>query len=551
MNAMERLVSRANFSGKVEPGRRYVLVDDVTTVGSTLADLASYIQENGGEVIGSVLLANATRSGNMFANAKTLKRLEVQYGNEIRELFKIEPNALTQEEAQYLIGFRNADELRGSAIKAQGSRLARIHARKISKGQSSVDQQRLRDIWQSMTLEQKRPYHEQWAQSFELYAMEGVSPTEEMQPVFERFKQWMLETYKSLKEFLKNNPLAGRLNNEVREVFDRLLASDADIAATAAARGNLKQSGNKASDGARQEAAHRALDYVASSVGGTMDYDQPNPYANGNNIGYGGRLVLGDATVQIRLRVDGDKLYLGNIATKNKDDLSKQLRGSGRGTEVVNAIRGYVDKHGMEMYVVDATRSGKKFWDKLPWLKEEKVTLDFDGEPYTPQISYRYVRPEEQTGATNDSLNQSNKQTTKATGTTPPSTATPAPTPAKPFNPNEDIPETRFRKAQRLSQDAFNRFTVIKEWLKKKGVTLSEKADVFQAEERYHSLVANQLEDFREHRRNPLIEKISKAGFTLDDVADFLEAQHAEEANRAIQDVRGDPTATAYGITRV
>lgn len=243
-----------------------------------------------------------------------------------------------------------------------------------------------KDDWETMSLDQKRPYHEQWAQSFELYAMEGVAPTEEMQPVFERFKQWMLETYKSLKEFLKNNPLAGKLNNDVRQVFDRLLASDADIAATAAVRGSLKQTG---------------------------------------------------------------------------------------------------------------------------------------------------------------------KQKTKAAGTTPPSEGKPAAASAakKPFNPNEDIPETRFRKAQRLSQDAFNRFTVINEWLKKKGVTLSEKADVFQAEERYHSLVANQLEDFREQQRNPLIEKISKAGFTLDDVADFLEAQHAEEANKAIQDVRSDPMATAYGIT--
>lgn len=243
-----------------------------------------------------------------------------------------------------------------------------------------------KDDWKTMSLEQKRPYHEQWAQSFELYAMEGVAPTEEMQPVFERFKQWMLETYKSLKEFLKNNPLAGRLNNDVRRVFDRLLASDADIAATAQARGSLNQSG------------------------------------------------------------------------KQTTPVAKAGKGSAQQT---------------------------------------------------------------------------------------PPTAT---VPKKPFNPNEDIPETRFRKAQRLSQDAFNRFTVLNEWLKKRGTVLSEKADVFQAEERYHSLVANQLEDFREQQRNPLIEKITKAGFTLSDIADFLEAQHAPEANKANQDLRSDPTATAFGI---
>ncbi len=109
--------------------------------------------------------------------------------------------------------------------------------------------------------------------------------------------------------------------------------------------------------------------------------------------------------------------------------------------------------------------------------------------------------------------------------------------------------ETRFRKFQRLTQDSFNRFTVIREWLNDRGINLSEKADVYAAEERYHAKVANQLEDFREKVRNPLIEKISKAGFTLSDVTDYLEAQHAPEANAAIQKLQKDPDATAYGIT--
>ena len=125
----------------------------------------------------------------------------------------------------------------------------------------------------------------------------------------------------------------------------------------------------------------------------------------------------------------------------------------------------------------------------------------------------------------------------------------PPPANAEPFDPNTDIPETLPRKAQRLAQDAFNRFTVIQNWLKEKGVTLSEKADVYQAEERYHSLVANQLEDFREQKRNPLIEKIANAGFTMADVSDFLEAQHAAEANAAIQKISNNDTDTAYGIT--
>jgi len=120
--------------------------------------------------------------------------------------------------------------------------------------------------------------------------------------------------------------------------------------------------------------------------------------------------------------------------------------------------------------------------------------------------------------------------------------------PAK-FDPNKDIPETKARAVQRAVQDKFNRFTVIKEWLEKeKGIKLSEKADVFRAEERFHSKVANQLEDFRNDVRNPLIEKMAKAGFTKDQVEEYLLNQHAQEANAQNRKLTGADT-TAFGIT--
>jgi hypothetical protein len=94
----------------------------------------------------------------------------------------------------------------------------------------------LEDAWRTMTLEQKRPFHEQWAQSFERYIMEGKAPTVEMQPVFARFRAWMISVYKSIKEFLKQNPLAGKLNDDVRAIFDRLLATEEKIAEMERAR---------------------------------------------------------------------------------------------------------------------------------------------------------------------------------------------------------------------------------------------------------------------------------------------------------------------------
>lgn len=121
---------------------------------------------------------------------------------------------------------------------------------------------------------------------------------------------------------------------------------------------------------------------------------------------------------------------------------------------------------------------------------------------------------------------------------------------SQPVQPSNTLPEeTKAEAAQRKVQDKFNRFTAVKDWLKSHGLTLSPLADVYRAEERYHGRVATRIEDFREKTINPIIQKVQAAGFTMVDVADFLEAQHTAEANAHIQKITGDATATAAGIT--
>lgn len=109
--------------------------------------------------------------------------------------------------------------------------------------------------------------------------------------------------------------------------------------------------------------------------------------------------------------------------------------------------------------------------------------------------------------------------------------------------------ETRLQKAQRKIQDKLNRFTVIKEWLAENGVKLSEAADVYKAEERMHSKFANKAEDFREKRVAPLIQKIQKAGFSMETVAEFLHAQHAEERNKQIAKINPEKPDGGSGMT--
>lgn len=120
----------------------------------------------------------------------------------------------------------------------------------------------------------------------------------------------------------------------------------------------------------------------------------------------------------------------------------------------------------------------------------------------------------------------------------------------KPASPQPELPgETPFRFVQRRVQDKLNRFTVIKDWLAEQGVKLSELADVYKAEERMHSRFANKAEGFREKRVKPLVEKIQAAGFSMDDVAQFLHAQHAQERNAQVAKVNQDRPDGGSGMT--
>jgi hypothetical protein len=133
-DAMERLALRPEFDGEVQHGKRYILVDDVTSLGGTLAELANYIQSKGGVVQGVFVLVNAGRSKSFSPDKRTLKILEARYGHELIEIFGIAVNALTANEARYLVGFRTADDIRNRLAKAKQE----IDLRLRSKGIPSV-----------------------------------------------------------------------------------------------------------------------------------------------------------------------------------------------------------------------------------------------------------------------------------------------------------------------------------------------------------------------------------------------------------------------------
>lgn len=95
------------------------------------------------------------------------------------------------------------------------------------------------DQWNQLTFEEKRQHHERTAESFEAYLYSGKAPSIELSTYFQKFREYLLQVYKSLKQFLAGHPEAGKLNDEVRGVFDRMLATDEQIQLAEQARSML------------------------------------------------------------------------------------------------------------------------------------------------------------------------------------------------------------------------------------------------------------------------------------------------------------------------
>ena len=81
------------------------------------------------------------------------------------------------------------------------------------------------DEWRSLSIDEQRAAHEQFARGFEQYLREGEAPSTALEKVFKTFKDWLTKIYKSSEE------LQVEISPEVRAVYDRVLATDEQIRA--------------------------------------------------------------------------------------------------------------------------------------------------------------------------------------------------------------------------------------------------------------------------------------------------------------------------------
>ena len=125
--ADHRLVFNPTFSGAVEPGQNYIIVDDTLTMGGTLASLRGYVENHGGKVLGASVMTAHPGALDIAVKPKMIKSIINKHGNEINEYWTKEfgygIEKLTQGEAGHIRAAKSIDEIRDriSAARNEGS----------------------------------------------------------------------------------------------------------------------------------------------------------------------------------------------------------------------------------------------------------------------------------------------------------------------------------------------------------------------------------------------------------------------------------------------
>ncbi len=115
-DGFSRLARQAKFSGEIQAGAEYVLVDDFVGMGGTLANMKGYIESCGGRVLAAVCLTGKPHSAKLAPTPQRLHELRAKHGTELENWwigrFAHTFDALTESEARYLARTERSDTIR-------------------------------------------------------------------------------------------------------------------------------------------------------------------------------------------------------------------------------------------------------------------------------------------------------------------------------------------------------------------------------------------------------------------------------------------------------
>jgi hypothetical protein len=126
---------------------------------------------------------------------------------------------------------------------------------------------KIKDVatWQSLTLEQRREAHEKFARAFEAYLFTGRAPAPRLRDLFRTFRAWLTAVYRHVRN------LGVQPTPQIRQVMDRMLASDEEIAQAEAARSMEPLFADQAQSGMTED---QWQDYQRTNATATEDASQ-------------------------------------------------------------------------------------------------------------------------------------------------------------------------------------------------------------------------------------------------------------------------------------
>ncbi len=121
--------------------------------------------------------------------------------------------------------------------------------------------------WKSASLDEKRAAHEKLAEGFETYIMEGKAPSAGLRKAFQRFAKWLTAIYSKI----ARNENAADINDDVRGVFDRMLASQEEIEMQAKLNGMFNELPSELTNKLPPEAKNALLDKISKAKDKAVD----------------------------------------------------------------------------------------------------------------------------------------------------------------------------------------------------------------------------------------------------------------------------------------
>jgi hypothetical protein len=136
-DAETRILGQPVYMGKLERGSRVLIVDDVITFGSTLANLRGWIEGQGAEVGGATTLAAGFGATKLALPESVRERLLEKFPVQAETLANalgFMANCFTNREARFLCGLKHAQDIENLITTAHEMNLARERSNVLEHG---------------------------------------------------------------------------------------------------------------------------------------------------------------------------------------------------------------------------------------------------------------------------------------------------------------------------------------------------------------------------------------------------------------------------------